>query len=344
MGRDLYRPGVLMSGGSLWIDTRWNGVSGIGRFSREVTARLRPEWKPLAGGSPSSALDAVNPRRLVARSSDLIYSPGYNGGIARARQLLTLHDLMHLRSERSELRARYYDLVIRPIVRRCGAVLTVSETSRAVIEEWLGDSEVRVINVGNGLSRSVEAAPVAKPAARRVLYVGNMKDHKNFPLVARTVAGMTDWSLDVVTTDPSEAGETIASLPELRERVRVLSRISDGELADTYARAAVVMMPSSEEGFGLPAIEALAADRKVVYWKGCNAIGEVLGPFGVAVQVLDDLRGWQDALVLAATAGQPSEQMGYSEWLQRYDWDHVADRVQSAIDDLGAVRGKERVR
>jgi glycosyltransferase involved in cell wall biosynthesis len=336
MGNDLHRTGDVVSG-SLWIDTRWDGVSGIGRFSREVTGRLRPGWKPLTGRSPSSAADAVNPRRLVARPSDVIYSPGYNGGVARARQLLTLHDLMHLRSERSELRARYYDLVIRPIVRRCGVVLTVSETSRALIEEWLHDGSVRVINVGNGLSRSVEAATVEPSVARRVLYVGNMKAHKNFPLVARAVEGMSDWSLDVVTTDPSEATETIGALPGLQERVRVLSRISDEDLAATYARATVVMMPSSEEGFGLPAIEALAADRRVVYWGGCDAIGEVLGPFGAAVERFDDIRSWQDALVRAAAMTPPSEQAGYSDWLQRYDWDQVASRVQSAIDGLSGV-------
>ncbi|RWZ46605.1 glycosyltransferase [Labedella phragmitis] len=326
--------------GSLWIDTRWNGVSGIGRFSREVTSRLRPGWKSLSCGSPSSALDVVNPRRLSAGPSDLIYSPGYNGGLARAPQLLTLHDLMHLRSERSELRARYYDLVIRPIVKRCGAVLTVSEASRSVIEEWLGDGSVRVINVGNGLSRSIEAAPASTSASRRVLYVGNMKDHKKFPLVARALAGMSDWSLDVVTTDPAEAGEMIGSLPELDGRVRLLSRISDDELAGVYATASVIMMPSSEEGFGLPAIEALAADRRVVYWSGCDAIGEVLGKFGVCVSEPDDIREWQASIVLAASMTLPSEQPGYSEWLQRYDWDDVAGRVQSVLDDLGAAPRK----
>lgn len=343
MGRLLDRKGDGVSG-SLWIDTRWNGVSGIGRFSREVTSRLRPGWKAIGGGSPSSALDAVNPRRLLVGSSDLVYSPGYNGGLSRARQLLTLHDLMHLRSERSELRARYYDLVIRPIVRRSGAVLTVSETSRAVIEEWLGDADVRVINVGNGLSRTVEAAPAAPSAARRMLFVGNMKPHKTFPLVARTIAGLADWSLDVVTTDPDEAGETIASLPGLRDRTRVLSRISDQELAATYAGATVVMMPSSEEGFGLPAIEALAADRRVVYWAGCEAIGEVLGPFGVAVADLDDVGEWQDAIVRAAAMTRPSDQAGFSEWLQRYDWDDVAGRVQSVLDELGSARQKGALR
>lgn len=298
--------------------------------------RLRPGWKVLGGRSPSSARDVLNSQRLKARSSDLIYSPGYNGGLARSRQLLTLHDLMHLRSEHSPLRARYYNSVIRPIVSHCGAVLTVSKTSQSVIQDWLDDPNVEVLNVGNGLSMTPVTQPpeLAWSASRRALYVGNMKPHKNFGTVARAFAAMNAWSLDIVTTDPTEASDAVQAFPGLQERTRIFTRISDRELAEVYSSANVVIMPSTEEGFGLPAIEALAADRRVVYWQGCNAIGEVLGSFGVAVADLQDIPGWQDAVTRAAAMPRPSEEAGFITWLERYNWDDVARRVQAAIDQL----------
>jgi glycosyltransferase involved in cell wall biosynthesis len=330
--------GDALMGSVLHVDTRWRGVSGIGRFCTEVSSRLHPGWLELGGGSPSSSSDVFNPSRMRLTGADLVFSPGFNGGLSRARQLLTLHDLMHLRSERSALRALYYERVVRPIARRCGIVLTVSETSRVLIQDWLRDDSVDVVNVGNGLSLIGRPAagivPSTTDSAPAVLYVGNMKPHKSFPTVVATLSMMPRWRLEVVTTDPEQAAAQLRDYPALAGRTRIRSRISDQELAQAYRSASVVMMPSVEEGFGLPAIEALAAGGRLVYAADCTAIGEVVGDFGTSVTDRESLDEWRDAIERTSSQRAPADDQRFNALVARYSWDSVALKVQQVLDQL----------
>src|SRR4051794_23961987 len=81
------------------VDGRWDGAHGIGRYAREVLLRLDTPWRPLRmSGRPASSLDPLRPRRL--RRGDLLYSPGYNPACLVPRQVITIHDLIHLHESR----------------------------------------------------------------------------------------------------------------------------------------------------------------------------------------------------------------------------------------------------
>lgn len=319
----------------LWIDTRWDEMGGIGRFARESRARLRPGWYELRGGKPSSPIDTMNVQRARLSARDLVFSPGYNAGITRARQLLTLHDLMHLTTERSATKAAYYELVVKPTVRATGVVLTVSETSKSLISEWLGDSLVDIVVVGNGISAAF--SPAIRSTVRKhenmLLYVGNVKPHKNFPAALSCLSHLDGWSLTVVTSTPVSAVQQAESYG-LRSRVRILSGLSDEELAREYARATVVLLPSFEEGFGFPAVEATAVGTPVLYWERATAVKEVVGGIAVPVADASDGEGWADGVRCAASAPDFVPTLAYANWRARFRWDAVAKRVADAIDAL----------
>ncbi|WP_040162946.1 glycosyltransferase family 4 protein [Microbacterium gorillae] len=320
---------------SLFVDDRYRGAHGIGRYAREVLPRLRPEWRALGlSGSPYSPVDAF--RRLPGVGPDArVYSPGYGALVRAPRQILTIHDLIQLRSPwpgRAKFLA-YYAGPVRQVVRRAGVVLTVSETSAEDIRAWVRDDRVRVVNAGNGASAAFRREGPAENADEPyVMYVGNTRHHKNLDVVIRALAQAPDVRLRAVLP----AGElTVASewadAAGVSARVDLLHDVDDERLAELYRGAAATVQPSTDEGFGLPALESIACGVPVIFWSGCASVAEIVGDRGWAVQAAHDEASWADALTVAVGARRRVRLPD-----GRYDWDRTAAIVS---DELERARG-----
>ncbi len=318
---------------SIWADARWAGRHGIGRYATEVLARLGDTVSNLPfSGKPADARDAF---RALAKydDADLIYSPGYAGFISRAPQLLTLHDLIHLDigGPRGLKYSAYYNAIIRPIVRRAKVVLTVSETSAQAIREWIGDSTVEVINAGNACSPAFKPPTTITIPREHILYVGNMRAHKN-PQVAMSIL-QEDEDLHLRMVLPAgERSEAmhLAKRMGVGSRVSVVSGLADDELAREYHSAIATVMPSSLEGFGLPALESVCSGTPVVYWQGCAAIAEASQGAGIAVNELHDSAEWATNIRAARGIVAPSHRY------ERPSWDDVAARVAATVEKVAS--------
>lgn len=335
-------------GATVVLDARWSQQqSGIGRFSREVLRRL-PWSQSLRVGRPSSALDPFLAERLILSAQTLLYCPGYNGGVTRARQLLTLHDLMHLGTEGSPLKRIYYDRLLRPIIQRCGRVLTVSRASAEQIGVWLDDTRVSIDIVGNGVSFSIPSLEQLRSVAigrrtgrgpLRLLYVGNMKSHKRFPVALHALRRLSGARLTVVSGDERALADLLAEVDlATRSRVAVVSNVTDESLSSLYRASDVLIMPSTEEGFGLPALEALIHALPVVFWEGCIGLDETLGGFGTRVSDPSDARAWAEAVERAGGSGLNVSTL-LVDHLAKYSWDDVARRVERSIVEACHGRG-----
>lgn len=322
----------------LHVDTSRAGMHGIGRYSREVVNRLQLPWQDLGHRLRRPLpVDAVNPRRLTLPAGDLVYAPGFNAGVTRARQLLTLHDLIHLQvpSESSSLKRVYYDRIVRPAVRGAGVVFTVSDTSRDVIAEWLQDDDVEIVNTGNGVSAAFRPdGPHRQDTTDYFVYVGNFREHKNTAVMLEAVRRSPKARLVIVTSD-SELAERQVAERAIAGQVTILTGVDDSELAGIYRGALGLVMPSTLEGFGLPAAEALACGVPVAFWQGCASVGEIVAARGIAVQEADSIEEWVDALNRLEAA-----ERGF-EWDKRsaYSWQAVAevveDRLRAEVDGSG---------
>jgi glycosyltransferase involved in cell wall biosynthesis len=313
------------------VDGSWVGRHGIGRFAAEVLPRMRvPKRFAGSGGSPASPKDVVAPWRLRLGRSDVVFTPGFNAGITRARQVLTLHDLIHLQDGDEAGRAKrvYYERLVRPAARRAGTVLTVSETSRAVIRSWLHDDDVDVVDVGNGCSATFFEEPSAQRSGTDLLYVGNLKPHKNPAPVFAALRAVPHARLTVVASDIA-AVRAISRSHGVEDRVRVVASCTDGELRDLYAASAALVLPSLREGFGLPAVEALAVGTPVIHWAGCTSVGEIVDGRGVALEDAGDPDAWADAMIAALRGDLATSRP--QGWAERWSWDAVAGRVDRAV-------------
>ena len=323
----------------LFVDTRWSGQHGIARFAGEVISRLDLRWDDLgATGSPSAGLDAVNVARARLPRRAVVWSPGYNAGITRARQILTLHDTIHLDvpSESNLAKRTYYRWLVRPAIRRAGLVLTVSETSRRALVSWVDDSSVEVVNVGNGVSANfVPDGPEAGEEKPFFLYVGNARPHKNIGVILDALTARPQYRLIAVTSD-AEAVREEAQTHGVAGQVKILSGVSDAELASYYRSSDGLLMPSTLEGFGLPAVEALCTGTKVAFWRGCESVAEIVGATGIEVAASDSGAEWAEAMDrLRGTDRVTSPEVQAVR--ERYSWEQVAYRVQASLEKCEAL-------
>lgn len=316
----------------LYVDDRYRGDHGIGRYAQEVLQRLRPDWQSLGlDGSPHGAADAF--RRLTGLQRDaVVYSPGYGALVQAPRQILTIHDLIHLRLPwpgRAKF-AAYYAGPVRHAVRKAGLVLTVSETSARDIADWVRDNEVRVVNAGNGCSAAFQQRGPAEAADDSyVLFVGNTRLHKNLDVVLRALPLAPAVRLVAVVPEAETAAvRSRAAALGVAARVTVKHGMEDARLAEVYRGAAATVMPSTLEGFGLPALESIACGVPVIFWKGCEAVVEVVGDRGWGLETSGDAGEWAAALVAAAGERRRVDPPAPGA----YDWDRTAGIVSDVLE------------
>jgi len=317
----------------LYVDNRWRGHHGIARFGKEVVDRIDLPFTALNGGAkPTSPLDVLNPSRLALGSQAAIYSPGYNAGITVARQFLTVHDLIHLQvdEESSSLKKLYYERVVKPAILRAGVVMTVSKTSRHHLVEWLQTDAVDVIDVGNGCSATFNpTGPIYSAADPYLMYVGNLKAHKNAEVLFEALSLTPEARLIVVASETNRV-EGLASKWGVSERVVATTGVSDDELAAMYRGSSGLVYPSRLEGFGLPAAESLACGRPVAYWAGCGSIAEIVGENGIVVTELSSSAAWADAM-----RTMMSDQFHVRQPSDAHRWPDVALKVQDVLTSRG---------
>jgi glycosyltransferase involved in cell wall biosynthesis len=322
----------------LLCDARWVGAHGIGRFAAEVLRRL-PEHRQLAHGpKPVSAADPLwLAWKLAAARPNLYFSPGFNPPpFGSLPFVFTIHDLIHIQvpAEASLAKHLYYRMIVKPACRRAHRVLTVSEYSRAQIVEWSGVPPHRVVNVGNGVGPPFSPdGPRRQAGGPYVLYVGNPRPHKGLATLLHAFRGLPDSDLRLVLAGRlgAETAQRVRSLG-IGHRTEIVDSPTDHELACLYRGAMVLVLPSLMEGFGLPALEAMACGTPVIASRA-GSLPEVVGDAGVLVDALDPgaiQRAMESAL--ASPESRAAMRAKGIERARQFTWDAVAAKVRAVLD------------
>jgi glycosyltransferase involved in cell wall biosynthesis len=198
----------------------------------------------------------------------------------RVPSIATLHDVFSLHLEHisppgfvSRARKRYTELS-----ERCERLIAVSETTRQrFLEHVPFDPErIDVVHLGVDPAFHVEATPEGeRQLARRgigapyLLYVGELSARKNLPRMLAAYASSTARASHRVVLagaasyGTEEVDEAIEQLG-IGERVIRAGYVPDELLPQLYAHGDALLFATLYEGFGLPALEALAAGLPVV--------------------------------------------------------------------------------
>jgi alpha-1,3-rhamnosyl/mannosyltransferase len=213
--------------------------------------------------------------------------------------VVTIHDLIHLRfpeHRRHLLAPLYARVMLRLAVRRAACLITVSASTRRDLESRLGAPAGRIRVIPNGVApRFRPSDGPAGLAARLVrlgvappywLFVGNPLPHQNHGGLLDAFAGLPRelGRLVLVGIPPAArpAVERACAARALGERVVVQAPLPAAALPPLYQGALALVCPSLWEGFGLPALEAMACGTPVIAGER-GALPEVLAGAGVLV-------------------------------------------------------------
>lgn len=278
------------------LDTRPSSdPSGVGRYSRCLLAALRDT---VAVSDQIAEID--RPAALArSRGADVFHSPWIDGAMLHCScpMVVTVHDLASFKRRSEHLRTSVRMRLRLLALQRAAKVIVPTEAVAVDAVRHLRLERERIAVIAEAADASMyerspsEIAAVKQRFAlpeRYLLWVGSLQHPEPGKHLAKLAA--TSCELPLVLAGPTR--------PWAHELPGVIltGAVADEQLAAIYSGAHALVLPSSEEGFGLPAVEALACGTPVAACEG-PALREVLGERATFVP-----RGDMDGLVRAAEA------------------------------------------
>jgi glycosyltransferase involved in cell wall biosynthesis len=297
-----------------WIDRLMSGFSGA-TGTRPVLWRASAGWggTGMVGTLCRSGLFDLSPEiDPRSRGYDVVHFAGNNGSLFPGRNsVLTVQDLMHRRSKR--IRPRMMGALLEKSLLRAGAVVATSSRTLQEVEVAFPQLAGRVRLIPFGLRRMPAAAGpwehvlafggASDPRKRTDLMVGAYREYAQttrepLPLVVLARAGLTPGQ----RTDLDDAGAVI------------IDDASSTQVDNLLATAAALVYPTTEEGFGLPILEAAEFGTPVVMDASARVAPEVMGDHCVRV-VEPGLAAWADGLREAIGRGRVEGALNLPDWV-----------------------------
>lgn len=301
---------IRMSGIGTYIKTLMNqGIYQVALGSREDILRCDDSVEVIdfQDNIYSISEQLHFPRKeLKEKKVDLLHVPHYNVPLFyRGALAVTIHDLIHLVLPEflpNKLAYWYARLVIGYAVRKAKVIFTVSENSKKDIMRFFKVKPEKIVVTYNAVDRSFVHKEKERveyllgkyhiPENRKVLmYVGNLKPHKNLIRLLRAYSGMEDREDTVLVLvgkafDNTELDRTISELG-IGAHVIKTGIIEKEELVDFYNLADLFVFPSLYEGFGIPPLEAMACGTPVVS-SNSSSLPEVVGDAALTFDPYDE--------------------------------------------------------
>jgi glycosyltransferase involved in cell wall biosynthesis len=290
------------------------------------------------------------PVEVVAGPFDLVHSahplliPA-----RRAAQVVTIHDLFFLANvadTRAEVR-RDYAALAGTHARRAHAVITSTEYGKRQVNTRLGVAEDRIFVCPPGAPawQTLGHAPNV-PRNGYLLFLGTLEPRKNIGALLdayEALLGRMPHAPTLVLAGRAtpEADEWLSrtSQSPLAGHVRYAGYVADEARERLYAGARVLALPSLDEGFGLPALEAMAAGIPVVA-SNRGALPEVVGSAGTLVDPHDvgALSRALERFVSDDAAAAEAGAAGLAR-ARTFTWDRAAATLRQAyIEAVGRSR------
>jgi glycosyltransferase involved in cell wall biosynthesis len=277
-GVERYGRGILsVIGSRLRVEgTRRNGIAGHAWEQFVLPARFWTQparWRRSQEQAP----------RL--HSESILWSPANTGPLFVRNQALTIHDLSPLEHPewfRGSF-ASWYRLFLPMLAKQVQVIFTPSEYMKKKIMRRFGVKHVIV--TPNGVDASVfhPGAKQTRGAIRGkyILFVGSIQPRKNLVGLLAAWREIKDEFRDLWLVIAGGTGSSFRAQKFIDdERVRFMNYVSEDALPGLYAGAELFVLPSLDEGFGLPALEAMACGTPVLVSNG-GALPAVVGDAGL---------------------------------------------------------------
>lgn len=352
-----------------FVDSETKGTDDFPPRVKKLVAKT--EFSPMkaaaADGRRSiSDLWAMS-REVLKQKVDVFFFPAvysYFPVFNRTKILLTLHDVIadhHPDLIFPNAKSKFFwKLKQKAAISQANLIATVSEYSKKEIVDYfhLPESRLRIISeaarpsfkvlpTNNGYVSTLRHYGLV-PGERFLLYVGGISPHKNLSKLIDAFKQIKDLDsgkpIKLVLVGDYKDDPFFSAYPQLRSQVSDLELrdtviftgyIPDEDLAYLYNTATLLVFPSLEEGFGLPAIEAMACGTPVAASK-TGSLPEILGPVG---RYFDPTRVEDMVSVIRELlADEPLRQIMKTGGLKRsegFRWKRAAEDTLAIFEELG---------
>jgi glycosyltransferase involved in cell wall biosynthesis len=333
--------------------------TGVGRYAIESTRALcaaRPSWDVIVLTARPGLVPEPNARHVESRLPierpwaraawlhGLSWAQTFRARDAvwvataftlplwrRGPSIVTIHDLVpleHRETYSGAISARYASAATRWSARHADAVICGSPYTAQRIVARLGARPERVHVVPYGVAAAFRDVPRREADPPFALFVGTFEPRKGLDTLAEAARRLGADVPIVLAGKPGWGKMEI----QCTNGVRVIEAPDDAALRELYATAAVLVLPSRAEGFGLPVAEAMAAGLPVI----CSDLPAITGFAGDAPRYVPV----GDAEALATTL---REVLGDAELRQRMAargraqaqglrWERVGELLAAQID------------
>lgn len=338
------------------LDARMLDKSGIGTYLKNVVQPITEQYDFIFLGNEQEIHHNFSNAKIIPYNHpiysikeqlfipvkvprcDVFWSPHINIPllpVLTKKRLVTIHDMFHAAqmNTMSRMKKAYTRLILNSLNIYKPEVITVSEFSKSEILKYTNIPHHKISVAYNGYdTQKFKRNGTIDTNGKQpyILYVGNVKPHKNLGLLIEALHILKNESrLDVslmivgkkdgfITGDDSIAQQI--DTYKLSNDVLFTGRIDDTQLVDTYQHAQLLVFPSKYEGFGLPPLEAMAC--------GCPSIVSDIAVFrelyqqSVIYTPLDDSKSLAENIknTLDNTTLLNDLKGSFPETLNKYSW------------------------
>jgi glycosyltransferase involved in cell wall biosynthesis len=259
---------------------------------------------------------------------------------------VTIHDVFHLAMPEYTgglLKRVYARLMFAAVVKKAHAILCVSCFTAVELTRLTGISAEKLNVILLGVDESwyhIETLP--RPESKPyLLYVGNVKPHKNLSSLVEAFAMLVDViphdliivgkKDDLITADK----EVECQASRLGDRVRFTGLVGQESLQQYFVHADALVFPSLYEGFGLPPLEAMACGCPVIVSNRAS-LPEVCGEAAVYCNPEDpsDIAEKIRMVVMDDSSLRETMRQHGHDRAKRFTWEKCARETVSVIEKV----------
>jgi len=295
----------------------------------------------------------ILPRQAQKDGVDILFSPAYTTPLwCRCQRVVTIHDISyHLFPQWFKfdeiLRVR---TISRISAKRASKIFVVSEYTKREVVKHYGISAGKILVTHNGVDPRFKPSGDPQAIARvkqkygigelYILHVGAIFVRRNIPTLIsafREIANELPCQLVLVGPNRTNPYQDISALikeKKLERQVVWIEYASDEDLSLLYEGAHLLTLLSAYEGFGFPAIEAMACGTPVVA-SNLTSLPEVVGDAGLLVDP-SDVESVCNAIfrVLIDNKLRASLASKALERAKNFSWKKTAEKSLAAFEEL----------
>ncbi len=338
--------------------------TGIGVVARDLSQALNPELvsfldplgsrrlgsMPIPGNLSPDFGTRGHLRRLIwtqfklpllirKAGNPLLLSPLPEAPLLRGiRSIVLAHDLLPLRYPRISPLMAYHLTYVPFVLHSSLRILCNSEATAREIHNNLGINRKKLIKIPLGFDSS-KLNPLNIARENFFLVLGRHDPHKNIQRVLRSFASFNNKDFELYIVGPwddryTPALKKLAMELGISAKCKWISWVTDEEKLQLLNRCQALVIVSLWEGFGIPALEAMACETPVIA-SNKGALPEVVGDSGLLVDPKDE-SAIVDAMELVVSNRNLRQSLilnGKSR-LKIFSWERSVEVIQNILMQL----------